>query len=114
MSNDHAEQIKIHWRASFEQPVKGPLNPAGLRMGGAIEVELRLSSGSWKAYRPRTKNEFPITAQPRASSLKRQITPLFAKQLTPWTPYDQFDKELTPEQWYMDDQEKAWRKTVQA
>jgi len=111
------ESIKICWRASFQQPVKyGPLNPGGFNLTAIIEVEIRKSGDGWKAFRPRTRDEFPIASQPRASTLKRQILGvLFEKQESQWKPYEMVSpvicNELRPEEFWLDENEKAWRKT---
>jgi hypothetical protein len=111
---EHRQQIKLAWRAMFQQPI-GPMNPLGAKMLLPIEVEIRQSNGIWKCYRPGTKEEMPIAGQPLASTLKRQIEGvLFQKRLSEWQAYNiitpTFVLPLKPDEFTIDDQERAWKK----
>jgi hypothetical protein len=110
---EHREQIKIAWRAMFQQPI-GPMNPLGAKMPLPIEVEIRKSNGVWKCFRPGTKEEMPIAGQPLASTLKRQIEGvLFQKRLSEWEPLETMQGNYRPlqlDEFTIDDQERAWRK----
>src|ERR1017187_3880922 len=107
---ERGEQIKICWRASFQQPI-GALNPLGAKLAAPIEVEVRRQAGIWKCFRPGTKAEMPIAGQPQASTLKKQIEGLlFEKRLSPWQALDMVaNKPLVPAEFALDEQERAWR-----
>lgn len=89
----------VVFRASFEGP-RGSLNPAGFRVPGKIVVELYHNAigppAEWRARRPGTRQQFPVTPQSHVATLQGQLEGIyFERRVSEWEAWDTSNGPLT-------------------
>jgi hypothetical protein len=80
--------IRVTYRATFQQPKVGPLNPIGARIRGPVRVEVYPVSGKWWARTPTNGSAqnpaWPLVAVSTAERMREDVATQFEEQLTPW------------------------------
>jgi hypothetical protein len=81
--------IRVTYRATFQQPLQGPLNPMGATIRVPVAVEVYPVPGpKWWVRTPtngRAQNPpWPLVAVSTAEQMRQDVAAQFEKQLTPW------------------------------
>jgi len=88
--------IRVTYRATFEQPKVGPLNPIDAHIRGPVAVEVYPVSGKWWArtpapfqadsldFRLAQNPPWPLVAVSTAERMREDVAAQFETQLTPW------------------------------
>jgi hypothetical protein len=84
--------IRVTYRATFQQPKQGPLNPMGLKIHFALFVEVYQtgvsSTSGWGARTitntHQTSEPWPIQHGATADQMRANVIAAFETQLTPW------------------------------
>jgi len=86
--------IRVTYRATFQQPKQGPLNPMGCKITSPIPVEVYAATitgskwlartiplSNWDAPKPET---WPLQHGATAEQMRLNVAEAFETQLTPW------------------------------
>jgi len=81
--------IRVTYRATFQQPLQGPMNPMGLRITAPLFVEVYQASKIDGSARTVSNGQQPNEAWPiqhgsSADQMLANVRPCFETQLTPW------------------------------
>ena len=79
--------IRVTYRATFQQPKVGPLNPIDAHIRGPVAVEVYPVSGKWWARTPgqwAQNPPWPLVRVSTAEQMREDVAAQFEKQLTPW------------------------------
>ena len=80
--------IRVTYRATFQQPITGPLNPIGARLNIPVAVEVYPLPNGWMARTPshaEAKNPpWPLIRMASSTQMCATVASYFEKQLTPW------------------------------
>ena len=84
--------IRVTYRASFQQPKEGPLNPMGCKLTAPLFVEVYhagvTTASNWRArtvtdgHQP--AEQWPIQHGATAEQMRLNVAAQFETQLTPW------------------------------
>jgi hypothetical protein len=84
--------IRVTYRATFQQPKEGPLNPMGVKINCPLFVEVYQSliaaQSRWLARTPKVgewpSEPWPIQSGAMAEQMRLNVVAEFETQLTPW------------------------------
>ena len=86
--------IRVTYRATFQQPLQGPLNPINFKLSAPWCAEVyQASKDRWMVRTPVDRPDMPKTAPwplqhgATAQQMILNVTEAFEKQLTPWERY---------------------------
>jgi hypothetical protein len=92
--------IRVFYRATFIQPVRGALNPMGLKLRTPIEVDVYESPrGCWRVRSAETGNSWDVIAsQAGVEPAQKVIAAQFEKQVNGWVMYGDGGRPLKAEE----------------
>jgi len=92
--------IRVFYRASFQQPLKGDLNPMGLLLRTPIVVDVYESPrGCWKVRSGETGTPWDvIVSQAGAEPAQKALARHFEKQVNGWAMYGDKGRPLKAEE----------------
>jgi hypothetical protein len=77
--------IRVTYRATFQQPLQGPLNPMGLKIHGPLFIEVyQAGPEKWMARTIEHKDPWPIQHGSTADQMKANVVASFEAQVTDW------------------------------
>jgi hypothetical protein len=81
--------IRVTYRATFQQPWQGPLNPMGCKITCPLFVEVyQATKDRWQTRTPKVgewpSEPWPLQHGATADQMRTNVTEAFETQLTPW------------------------------
>lgn len=77
--------IRVTYRATFQQPLQGPLNPMGCKISGPMFVEVyQATAEKWLARTMGFKDPWSIQHGSTFDQMKANVVACFETMLTPW------------------------------